>query len=127
MIVYYVNLHSCILAALTNSYLTNFIHLPPPPFHFPPQFNDILIYASSIPPANTTYKVIKRIPLDGMQVEHLDDPEMRYGFQIISTCKSFRLEARLGDKRIYYSMHTHTIVYYSSTSLLIKTSLQCPG
>ena len=71
----------------------------PPPTHthmhtFPPQFNDILIYASSIPPANTTYKVIKRIPLDGMRVEHLDDPEMRYGFQIISTCKSFRLEAR---------------------------------
>jgi hypothetical protein len=38
--------------------------------------------------------VIKRIPLDGMKVERLDDPEMRYGFQIISTCKSFRLEAR---------------------------------
>ena len=29
-----------------------------------------------------------------MRVERLDDPEMRYGFQIVSTCKSFRLEAR---------------------------------
>ncbi len=58
------------------------------------QFNDILIYASSVPPANTTFKVIKRIPLEGMLVEPLNDPEMKYGFQIISTCKSFRLEAR---------------------------------
>ena len=80
------------------------LSLPPSlPFTFPPQFNDILIYASSIPPANTTYKVVKRIPLEGMRVEHLDDPEMRYGFQIISTCKSFRLEARLaGAQKILF-------------------------
>ena len=32
------------------------------------QFTDILIYASAVPPANTTYKVIKRIPLHGMKV-----------------------------------------------------------
>jgi len=62
-------------------------------------FNDIVIYASYIPPANTTYKVIKRIPLDGMRVEALDDPDLRHGFQIISTCKSFRLEASTGEER----------------------------
>lgn len=56
-------------------------------------FNDILIYASSIPPTNTTFKVIKRIPLEGMRMEMVNDPDMRHGFQIISTCKSFRLEA----------------------------------
>jgi len=32
------------------------------------QFTDILIYASAVPPANTTYRVIKRIPLHGMKV-----------------------------------------------------------
>ena len=58
------------------------------------QFNDILIYASAIPPTNTTYKVIKCIPIEGMMVDLLEDPEMRHAFQIISTCKSFRLEAR---------------------------------
>ena len=57
------------------------------------QFNDILIYASSIAPAGLTYRVIQRIPLDGMRVGLLDDPEMKYGFIIVSTCKSFRLEA----------------------------------
>ena len=35
-----------------------------------------------------------RIPLDGMRVQSLNDPDMKHGFQIISTCKSFRLEAR---------------------------------
>ena len=44
---------------------------------------------------NTTYKVVKQIPLEGMKVDLLEDPEMRHGLQIISTCKSFRLEARL--------------------------------
>ena len=39
-------------------------------------------------------QVIKRIPLEGMRVEMVNDPDMRHGFQIISTCKSFRLEAR---------------------------------
>ena len=28
------------------------------------------------------------------QIEDLDDPEVKHGFQIISTSKSFRLEAR---------------------------------
>ena len=32
------------------------------------QFTDLLIYASAIPPANTTFRVIKRIPLSGMKV-----------------------------------------------------------
>lgn len=58
------------------------------------QFNDILIYASSIAPAGLTYRVLSRIPLDGMRVTTLDDPEIMHGFVIISTCKSFRLEAR---------------------------------
>ena len=40
------------------------------------------------------HQVIKRIPLEGMRMEMLNDPDMRHGFQIISTCKSFRLEAR---------------------------------
>ncbi len=77
----------CLLTNITCALFTGIII-------YPAQFNDILIYASSIPPANTTYKVIKRIPLEGMLVEPLDDPDMKYGFQIVSTCKSFRLEAR---------------------------------
>lgn len=60
-------------------------------------FNDLLLYTSSIPPANNTYKVIKRIPLDGMKVEIIDDPELKHGFQIISTCKSFRLDASTSE------------------------------
>ncbi|XP_019855450.1 PREDICTED: nascent polypeptide-associated complex subunit alpha, muscle-specific form-like isoform X2 [Amphimedon queenslandica] len=62
-------------------------------------FTDLLIYASAIPPANNTYRVIKRIPLDGMRVQLLDDPELKNGFQIISTCKSFRLDAASSEER----------------------------
>lgn len=57
-------------------------------------FNDILIYASTAqPPSFNTYKVIRRIPLLGMKIEDLDDPDVKHGFLIISTSKSFRLEA----------------------------------
>ena len=31
------------------------------------------------------------------QIEDLNDPEVKHGFQIISTSKSFRLEARCVD------------------------------
>ena len=58
-------------------------------------------------------QVIKRIPLEGMRVEMVNDPDMRHGFQIISTCKSFRLEAR------YIQPEPHFLVY-------LLTKLQNP-
>lgn len=33
------------------------------------------------------------------QVELLDDPELKHGFQIISTCKSFRLDTSTMEER----------------------------
>ena len=57
-------------------------------------------------------QVIKRIPLEGMRVEMLNDPDMRHGFQIISTCKSFRLEAR-------YIQCIYTCVWFHGGSLLL--------
>eukprot|EP00731_Ephydatia_muelleri_P001745 Em0001g1745a len=60
-------------------------------------FNDLLLYCISHPPG-LTYKVVMRIPLDGMRVQSLNDPDMKHGFQIISTCKSFRLEASSAEE-----------------------------
>ncbi|XP_065909891.1 FYVE, RhoGEF and PH domain-containing protein 6-like [Dysidea avara] len=65
-------------------------------------FTDLLIYAYAIPPANTTYKVIKRIPLRGMKVIDLDDPEVKHGLQIISTSKSFRLGTSTEETKIQW-------------------------
>ena len=56
------------------------------------------------------FQVIKRIPLDGMKMEMLNDPDMRHGFQIISTCKSFRLEARY----VRVCIHTRTYIYHAT-------------
>ena len=50
-------------------------------------------------------QVIKRIPLEGMRVETVNDPDMKHGFQIISTCKSFRLEAR------YIRIYKHNTLF----------------
>eukprot|EP00731_Ephydatia_muelleri_P001734 Em0001g1734a len=44
------------------------------------------------------FLVVMRIPLDGMRVQSLNDPDMKHGFQIISTCKSFRLEASSAEE-----------------------------
>ena len=77
------------------------------------QFNDILIYASAIPPTNNTFKVIKRIPVEGMKVDLLDDPEMSHAFQIISTCKSFRLEAGNEKERMkWFEVQSNYLIYY---------------
>jgi FYVE/RhoGEF/PH domain-containing protein 5/6 len=73
-------------------------------------FTDLLIYASAIPPANTTFRVIKRIPLDGMKVQEIDDPELKHGFQIISTCKSFRLDTASLDERDQWLMMFDTAI-----------------
>ena len=50
----------------------------------------------------------------------LNDPDMRHGFQIISTCKSFRLEARYVRMHVLVSYNAHIgLVMYDSANFQI--------
>ena len=80
-------------ASLPLTYHHPFGHIIPCSVPFP-HFILTSSTSSSSSSSSSSSQVIKRIPLDGMRMEMLNDPDMRYGFQIISTCKSFRLEAR---------------------------------
>ena len=45
------------------------------------------------------------------QVEVLDDPELKHGFQIISTCKSFRLDTSTMEERHQWLQVRHNLQF----------------